>query len=97
MGILKKTFQAEQDLLDLWLYIARDDETAADKFYSHIEERCGLYADNPDMGSERPELYEGLRCFPVKSYVVYYLPIDGGIDLIRILHSRQDITEQNFG
>ncbi len=96
-GGFKKTLQAEQDLLDLWLFIARDDETSADKFYSHIEERCSLYADNPSMGAERPELYQGLRCFPVRSHIIYYLPIYNGIELIRILHSRQDITEQSFG
>ncbi|MBD2690580.1 type II toxin-antitoxin system RelE/ParE family toxin [Anabaena catenula] len=32
-----------------------------------------------------------LRSFPVKIYLIFYRPIDQGIEIVRILHGSQDI------
>jgi toxin ParE1/3/4 len=43
------------------------------------------------MGRARDELAEGVRSFPTGRYVIFYIPIDDGIDMVRILHSARDI------
>lgn len=43
------------------------------------------------MGRERSELAPFLRSFPVKIYLIFYRPIDEGIEIVRILHGSQDI------
>ena len=45
----------------------------------------------PMMGRARDELAPGVRSFPFGRYVVFYLPLDGGIDVVRVLHGARDI------
>ncbi len=46
----------EHDLLEIWLHIARDNPTAADRQLERIQQRCRLYATQPHMGQPRPDL-----------------------------------------
>lgn len=43
------------------------------------------------MGRAREELAADLRSFPFGRYVIFYTPVDGGIDVVRVLHSARDI------
>ena len=83
--------QAEADLDEIWLYIAQDDPNAADRFMDRIEERCRLLAENPLMGRSRPELAPSLRSFPIGTYIIVYVPIEGGIDIVRVISGVRDI------
>ena len=42
--------EAEQDLLDIWLYIAADNPDAADRLLEEIDRKCFLLAGNPLLG-----------------------------------------------
>ena len=64
--------QAQEDLTEIWLYIAADSPTAADSFLDLILEKCSLLCQTPQMGRSREELLSGLRSFPCKRYVVFY-------------------------
>ena len=43
------------------------------------------------MGRARDELAADLRSFPFARYVIFYEPIEDGIDVVRVLHSARDI------
>lgn len=43
------------------------------------------------MGRARDELAAELRSFPFGRYVIFYEPIEDGIDVVRVLHSARDI------
>src|ERR1044071_7633588 len=44
------------------------------------------------FGRERSELTEGLWSFPVgRSYLLFYRPEPGGIQLVRVLHGARDL------
>lgn len=83
--------EAEADLDEIWLYIAQDDPDAADRFLDFIEERCQLLAENPLMGRSRPELAPGLRSFPAGDYIIFYSPIQGGVEIVRVVSGARDI------
>jgi len=83
--------QAEADLDEIWLHIAQDDPNSADRFIDLIEERCRLLAENPLMGRSRPELAPGLRSFPVGNYIIFYNPIEGGIEIVRVVSGARNI------
>lgn len=70
--------QAEQDLEDLWVYLAQQDEIAADRQVARILDRFPMLAQFPNMGRQRNELLTGLRSFPVKPYIIFYkiLPLE---------------------
>jgi len=91
MSDLKFSLLAQDDLNDIWEFIAQDNSLAASRFIDLIEQKCYLLADNPKIGRQRDELASELRSFPVKSYVIYYQCSERGIEIIRILSSARDI------
>ena len=93
MAILLKRPLAELDLLDIWNYIADDSPDRADNFLDRIESKLMTLAQNSGLGRKRSELLSDLRSFPIGNYVVFYQQIEGGIDVIRLLHGSRDIEE----
>jgi toxin ParE1/3/4 len=43
------------------------------------------------MGRARDELAANVRSFPFGRYVIFYAPMQDGIDVVRVLHSARDI------
>jgi toxin ParE1/3/4 len=43
------------------------------------------------MGRTRDELAPGIRSFPFSRYLLFYLPISDGIDVVRVLHGARDV------
>lgn len=84
--------EAEQDLLDIWLYIAEDSPVNADRFLDRLEGKALKLAEFTEIGIDRPELAADLKSFPVDRYVLYYRINTGGIGLIRVLHGSRDIN-----
>jgi len=91
MTFVRTRPQAEADLAEIWWYIAQDSPDAADVFLDQIEERCAVLAQFPLMGTAREDLLPFLRSLVVGSYVVFYLPVNGGIEIVRVLHGRRDL------
>jgi toxin ParE1/3/4 len=81
---------AEQDLEDIWLYVAEDASPArADRLIDAIVERFDLLAEQPSIGRLRPEFGASIRSFVVESHVIYYRH-DGDTVIARVLHGRRD-------
>jgi toxin ParE1/3/4 len=87
---------AEQDLLDIWTYIAKDNPDAADRFTDLLSQKCDNLCDFPEVGTRRDELAPSLRSFPVGRYVIFYRLGDPGIEVARILSAYRDLG-QFFG
>jgi len=82
---------ALQDLDELWDYIAVDNPDAADQFVDLIEEKCRLLAEFPKIGASCESLHPALRYLPVGKYLIFYPPIDDGIEIVRVLHGARDL------
>jgi len=87
------TAQAEEDLIEIWSYIADDNSEAADQLLDEIDEICNTLADTPQAGRIRGELSPNMRSLHVGNYVVFYRPSDDGIIVIRVLHGARDLPE----
>lgn len=92
MAQVRRTLKARRDSLEIWRFIAADDERAADKLIREIDSRAFVYARNPNIGQKRPLLGEDVRSFPVGRYLIFYRPIPDGILILRILHSARDVV-----
>ena len=88
--VLRKP-QAEADLIEIWTYIAQDSLTRADKLLDEIDEKSQMLAQSPFIGKTRDELGPTIRSFPIGNYVLFYQPIEDGIEIIRVLHGARDI------
>lgn len=89
--------QARLDLLDIWTFIAEDNEVAADRTLDRIEGALRSIAENPQMGRARSELRPGVRSFPVGSYILFYRDLGDTIDVVRVLNSFRDIGGDDLG
>jgi toxin ParE1/3/4 len=70
---------AEDDLINIWIYIARDNPEAADRTYQAAEKTFETLAAMPEIGTvywtKRAKL-KGLRFFPIKQFQYHLLSRD---------------------
>lgn len=92
MSYFKMLRKAEDDLLDIWLYIAEDNTQAADRVLRSINEKCHLLSQNSKLGPARPDIAPGMRYFVVGSYLVLYREIAEGIEVVRVLHGARNLN-----
>lgn len=78
-------------------YIARQDLSAAYRLFDRIERKAELYAGNPELGKAWPIYGENVRAFRVGRYLVFYRPIEGGIELARVFHTARDVPKHFDG
>ena len=88
---------AHGDINDHLFYLVADSPESAKRFRDRLRDTLNILLYMPEIGRMRefrnPEL-QGLRYFPVKDfnkYLVFYVPVDDGIQVIRVLHSARDI------
>ena len=97
MSIVRRP-SALEDLVDLADHIALDNIEAASRFLKTAEESFRGLERMPLMGSAReyrnPE-FTGVRMWRVKGfrrYLIFYRPIEDGIEIVRVIHSSRDIA-----
>lgn len=86
------------DLDDAADYLRRQrGPQVAIRFLGQVDATFARLASMPGLGTaydpDEP-MYAGLRYFPVsryKSYLVFYRPVAGGIEVLRILHGARDL------
>ena len=83
--------QAKDDLVEVWLYIAADAPSTADKFIDYIHEQCRRLCSSPEIGRMRDELIPGIRSLPAKRYLVFYRITSDAIEIVRVLSGYRDI------
>ena len=82
---------ARSDLDEIWLYIAQDNPDAAERFVRSLVSRFPMLAGMPKMGRPREELAPRLHSFALGNYVIFYRPMDNGIEVVRVLHGTRDL------
>lgn len=91
MRRLETTEQAEEDLAEAALFIAKDNVAAADDFVDEVAKRYTYLAESPGIGRPRDDLGPGLRSLPYKTYLIFYREIPDGVQIIRFLSGYRDI------
>ncbi len=89
--------RAKADILEHYVYIGDDNLDAADRLLAAAEAAFEKLASMPQIGriwwSEDPRL-GNVRVWPIPGwkYLVFYQPVEAGIDVIRVLHGAQDVA-----
>ena len=76
---------------DIWTFIAEDDLSAASRWVQPIEQRRIALVENPMLDRSRLELGPKLRSFPTGNYVIFYLPIQAGIEITRVMSGFREV------
>ena len=90
------TEAAEQDLVDIWSFIAQDNPEAATRFIRQIEDRFRPLLSHPEIGPGREHLGEGLRVHFHRDYALYYRFTESEIIIVRVVHGARDARALMF-
>lgn len=72
MTLVVRTARGEEDLIEIWNYIAQDNARAADHVLDQLERRTRLLGRSPLLGRERLDIGAGVRGFVSGSYLILY-------------------------
>ncbi|MGE3311308.1 MAG: type II toxin-antitoxin system RelE/ParE family toxin [Limisphaerales bacterium] len=96
MAEFRKSRLVDQDLLEIWLYIARDNPDAADRVIRAAETTFTTLAQSPDLGRLR-KFGRRIRSFRVQgfsNYLVFYRETElGVVEIVRVLHGARNLEE----
>lgn len=85
------TDKAERDLVGIIDYTIQEwGVSQANTYLDGLEMRAQLLAENPDLGTTRETLSQGLFSFPYESHILYYKKQARGIVIVRVLHQHMD-------
>ena len=91
MGLVRRTELSKLDYDQIHDYVAADSEPAADRLLRTFEEKLELLSQMPGAGASRRDLGKGVRSWPVGNYLLIYRPIQGGIELLRVIHGARKV------
>ena len=87
---------AKDDLIDIAVFIAQDNEARALTFVDELENKCRALGASPGIGTLRPELGDGVKMLPYGRYLIFYRDVNKGLRIERIMHSARDIGDDDF-
>ncbi len=88
--------QAQQDLADVWHFIAQDNPAAADRVLDTVKNQFRQIAQQPGVGRSREELAPGLRSVVVRRYrryLIFYRQHAEAMEIVRVLHGSRDLKQ----
>jgi toxin ParE1/3/4 len=85
--------RARTDLSEISYYISKHNTVAARNLLDRLKAQCRHLAEFPEMGVARDDIRPGLRTFPVGNYLILYRRVDGGVEIVRVLHGARNWQE----
>lgn len=89
-GIVR-TDRADEDLIEIWTYVAADNPAAADRLLDAIEARWTQLALHPFSGVAREDIGPGVRHLVAGRYLTLYRLTDDGVEILRVQHGQRKI------
>ncbi len=93
-----QSLRARRDLVEIFGYYAREaGHDTARRFFVQADATFERLATMPGLGARfepGTSASTDLRFSPIarfKNYLVFYRPIEGGIEIVRVLHGARDI------
>jgi toxin ParE1/3/4 len=85
---------ARRDIKDLADYVGAQDKAAASRLLGRIEKTIGMLAQRPHLGPPAMLPFAvDLRKMSVPPYIVFYLPTETKLIVLRVLHASRDLAD----
>lgn len=82
---------ARADLKDIYQYGLRQwGQLKSGSYLEILKSQLWSLTEQPNMGTERPELPSGVRSLSIESHILFYRVTGNKVEVIRVLHGRQD-------
>lgn len=82
---------AKQDIKEIKDFIVSNNQEAARIFIAELTQKFQTLADFPEMGRLWHELVPPLRSFPIGRYLIFYRPVNNGIQIMRVVSGYRDL------
>jgi toxin ParE1/3/4 len=90
---LIRTARAEEDLIEIWTYIAQDNPQAADRLLDLLDRKSLTLAKTPHLGMARSDIAEGVRHLPVGNYLILYRIRGNDVEVVRYVHGKRRLRD----
>jgi toxin ParE1/3/4 len=91
--------EAREDLFEIFLTIAQDNPSAAERVYNAIEDRAASLKLMPHLGVRRPDLAAPARAIIEGSYILLYrvypdvhMGVVDEVEIVRVVHGSRDLS-----
>jgi toxin ParE1/3/4 len=89
---VRKFPAAQDDLIEIGLYIARDSPANAERFIDALERECHKLANSPfELGQRCEGLHPELLRHNFKRYALIYRPVPDGMELVGVFHGSREL------
>ncbi len=96
MSSFHLTAQAKEDLKSIGRYTQETwGREQRNKYLAALDKCFHRLAENPGVGQSCEEIREGYRKLHEGRHMVFYRPVSGGIEIVRVLHGSMD-TEKHL-
>jgi toxin ParE1/3/4 len=86
--------QAQADLLEIWLHIAKDSASAANKVGDALDHAIRELREMPGKGHTRADVRDpDYRFWSVYAYVIAYRYDDASLTVVRVVHGRRNFRK----
>ena len=99
MARVIKSVAAKRDLIDHFVFLGDNASIdVARRFLQSVNNSLQALTQMPEMGPTRTfrnPRFTGVRMWPVNGferYLIFYRPIEDGIEVLRVLHGTRDIA-----
>jgi toxin ParE1/3/4 len=90
------TPQAEQDLNDIYDYVAQFGGASAARLVQRLQQSCQHLARFPGTGTPRDDLRPRMLAFAVGNHIIFYEAVSDGIRIMRIIHGARRLLPSLF-
>ena len=82
---------ASRDLSQIAEYFSQNNLEAGEKFFQEFNRKCQQLVSFPNSGKSYPEIRADLRGLLLEGYIIFYIVLDDGIEILRIVSGRRNL------
>ena len=86
--------EAVSDLQNIYDFTVGEwGQTQAEKYLNEIYAVFERLVQNSGIGRLRTELSDGLRSIPTGAHIIFFLPLQSDVAIVRVLHGARDVAD----
>jgi toxin ParE1/3/4 len=86
--------RADEELREIWRYIAAENPDAADRILLKIDQKLQVLREFPDIGAQRDDIRPGARILIEGVYLILYdhRPAEDVVEVVTVVDGRRDLS-----
>jgi toxin ParE1/3/4 len=86
--------RADEELREIWRYIAAENPDAADRILLKIDQKLQVLREFPDIGTQRDDIRPGARILIEGVYIILYehRPAEDVVEIVAVVDGRRDLS-----